>query len=257
MKRDQQLQKDVIAGFDKLFSNLDRIYKERFNRAKDYLDREIDLNKSAIEQQQRLAERGLTNTLAFEQAKAAKLQLERRRLQEQEIKQQKRVAFYNLLSGYAKTEPATALQRAILESTLAEVIAGNFIEGTENVERDLSGNKMHSGQDGYVIAVDGKERIFNPKQNAKIGDISNDEAAQILADYQTGKLFNYGDTVQPIIPVTKQVIDLSSTNELLMDVKKAIENIPGVNFQIDGIGNVIDERIKQGIKNRTIYKNRI
>ena len=256
MKKDQQLQKDVIAGVDKLVVNLDRIYKERFNRAKDYLDREIDLNKSAIEQQQRLAERGLTNTLAFEQAKAAKLQLERRRLQEQEIKQQKRVAFYNLLSGYAKTEPATALQKAILETTLAEVIAGNFIEGTENVERDLSGNKMHSGQDGYVIAVDGKERIFNPKQNAKIGDISNDEAAQILADYNSGKLFNYGDTVQPIIPVTKQVIDLSETNALLDKVINAVENIPGTNLDVDGLNNLILTTVRKGIKEITQFKQR-
>jgi len=255
--RDKKLQQDVIAGVDKLVVNLDRIYKERFNRAKDYLDREIKLNESAIEQQARLAERGLANTLAFEQQKAAKLQLERKRLQEQEIKQQKRVAFYNLLSGYAKTDPSTALQRAILETTLAELIAGNFIEGTENVERDLQGNKVHNGQDGYVIAVDGKERIFNPKQNAKIGDISNDEAAQILADYQSGKLFNYGDTVQPIINTTKQVIDLSSTNELLMEVKQAVQNIPGNNFNIDNLGNLIHEKITKGIKEVTVYKRKI
>ena len=235
---------------------LDKVINAVENIPGTNLDREIDLNKSAIEQQQRLAERGLTNTLAFEQAKAAKLQLERRRLQEQEIKQQKRVAFYNLLSGYAKTEPATALQKAILETTLAEVIAGNFIEGTENVERDLSGNKMHSGQDGYVIAVDGKERIFNPKQNAKIGDISNDEAAQILADYNSGKLFNYGDTVQPIIPVTKQVIDLSETNALLDKVINAVENIPGTNLDVDGLNNLILTTVRKGIKEITQFKQR-
>ena len=256
MKKDQQLQKDVIAGVDKLVVNLDRIYKERFNRAKDYLDREIELNKSAIERQQRLAERGLQNTLAFERQKAVKLQLERQRLAEQEEKRQKRVAFYNLLSGYAKTEPSTALQKAILETTLAEVIAGNFIEGTENVERDLSGNKMHSGQDGYVIAVDGKERIFNPKQNAKIGDISNDEAAQILADYQTGKLFNYGDTVQPIMPMLSNKIDMSETNTLLKEVKKAIENIPGNNLGADALGNLILTTVRKGIKEITQFKQR-
>jgi len=252
--RDKKLQQDVIAGVDKLVVNLDRIYKERFNRAKDYLDREIKLNESAIEQQARLAERGLANTLAFEQQKAAKLQLERKRLQEQEIKQQKRVAFYNLLSGYAKTEPATALQKAILETTLAELVAGSFIEGTENVERDLQGNKVHSGTDGYMIAVDGKERIFNPKQNAKIGDISNEEAAQILHDYQSGKLFNYGDITTPIINVPNQHIDLSSTNKLLIDVKEAVENIPGNYWGVDEFGNMIHDKITKGIRQRIVYK---
>ena len=112
------------------------------------------------------------------------MQLERKRLQEQEIKTTEAGCIYNLLSGYAKTEPATALQKAILETTLAEIVAGNFIDGTENVERDLKGNKVHSGTDGYMIAVDGKERILNPKQNKMVGDLSNDELAQIAADYK-------------------------------------------------------------------------
>jgi hypothetical protein len=247
----------AIDEANKLVAIADKWMKMRFEKRKDYLDREIDLNKSAIEQQQRLAERGLANTLAFEQNKAAKLQLERRRLQEQEIKQQKAVAFYNLLSGYAKTEPSTALQKAILETTLAEIVAGNFIQGTENVERDLKGNKVHNGTDGYMIAVDGDERIFNPKQNAKIGDISNDEAAQILHDYQSGKLFNYGDTIQPIFSAPKQIVDMSATNELLKDVVRAVNSIPGNSFEFDKLGNLIHDKITKGIKERTIYKNRI
>jgi hypothetical protein len=244
----------AIDEANKLVAITDKWMKARFEKRKDYLDREIDLNKSAIETQQRLAERGLTNTLAFEQSKAAKLQLERKRLQEQEIKQQKRVAFYNLLSGYAKTEPATALQKAILETTLAEIVAGSFIDGTENVERDLSGNKVHNGKDGYVIAVDGDERIFNPKQNAKIGDISNDEAAQILSDYQSGKLFNYGDVTQPIINVPNQHIDLRSTNNLLLEVKKAIENKPVNHTNLSNLGDVIETQITAGVKRVLIHK---
>jgi hypothetical protein len=244
----------AIDEANKLVAIADKWIKARFEKRKEYLDREIDLNKSAIEAQQRLAERGLANTLAFEQSKAAKLQLERKRLQEQEIKQQKRVAFYNLLSGYAKTEPATALQKAILETTLAEIVAGSFIEGTENVQRDLSGNKVHNGKDGYVIAVDGDERIFNPQQNAKIGDISNDEAAQILSDYQSGKLFNYGDVTQPIINVPNQHIDLRSTNNLLLEVKKAIENKPVNHTNLSNLGDVIETQITAGVKRVLIHK---
>lgn len=244
----------AIDEANKLVAIADKWMKMRFEKRKDYLDREIDLNKSAIEQQQRLAERGLANTLAFEQEKSAKLQLERKRLQEQEIKQQKRLAFYNLLSGYAKTEPATALQRAILETTLAELVAGNFIDGTENVERDLKGNKVHNGTDGYVIAVDGNERIFNPKQNAKIGDISNDEAAQILADYQTGKLFNYGDDIRTITPSANIMIDLSGTNEMLSKVLRAIEDKPVNHTNLTNLGDVIETQIVSGVKKILVHK---
>ena len=58
MEKDKQLQKDVIASVDKIVLNIDRLYKERMKRAEDYLDREIEMNKNAIEVQQRLAERG-------------------------------------------------------------------------------------------------------------------------------------------------------------------------------------------------------
>ena len=244
----------VIDEIDKVTNAISKAVQRRNELANEELDTKISDNEKAIEQQQRLAERGLANTLAFEQSKAAKLQLERKRLQEQEIKQQKRVAFYNLLSGYAKTEPATALQKAILETTLAEIVAGSFIDGTENVQRDLSGNKVHNGKDGYVIAVDGDERIFNPKQNAKIGDISNDEAAQILSDYQSGKLFNYGDVTQPIINVPNQHIDLRSTNNLLLEVKRAIENKPVNHTNLSNLGDVIETQITAGVKRVLIHK---
>ena len=244
----------AIDEIDKVTNAIAKAVQRRNELANEELDTKISDNEKAIEQQQRLAERGLANTLAFEQSKAAKLQLERKRLQEQEIKQQKRVAFYNLLSGYAKTEPATALQKAILETTLAEIVAGSFIDGTENVERDLSGNKVHNGKDGYVIAVDGDERIFNPKQNAKIGDISNDEAAQILSDYQSGKLFNYGDVTQPIINVPNQHIDLRSTNNLLLEVKRAIENKPVNHTNLSNLGDVIETQITAGVKRVLIHK---
>jgi len=244
----------VIDEIDKVTNAIAKAVQRRNELANEELDTKISDTEKAIEQQQRLAERGLANTLAFEQSKAAKLQLERKRLQEQEIKQQKRVAFYNLLSGYAKTEPATALQKAILETTLAEIVAGSFIDGTENVERDLSGNKVHNGKDGYVIAVDGDERIFNPQQNAKIGDISNDEAAQILSDYQSGKLFNYGDVTQPIINVPNQHIDLRSTNNLLLEVKRAIENKPVNHTNLSNLGDVIETQITAGVKRVLIHK---
>jgi hypothetical protein len=244
----------VIDEIDKVTNAIAKAVQRRNELANEELDTKISDTEKAIETQARLAERGLANTLAFEQSKAAKLQLERKRLQEQEIKQQKRVAFYNLLSGYAKTEPATALQKAILETTLAEIVAGSFIEGTENVQRDLSGNKVHNGKDGYVIAVDGDERIFNPQQNAKIGDISNDEAAQILSDYQSGKLFNYGDVTQPIINVPNQHIDLRSTNSLLLEVKKAIENKPVNHTNLSNLGDVIETQITAGVKRVLIHK---
>jgi hypothetical protein len=54
--------------------------------------------------------------------------------------------------------------KTIIESLLADAVAGSFFKGTEKVSEDLKGNKVHSGKDGYVVAVDGSERVLTGKQ---------------------------------------------------------------------------------------------
>jgi hypothetical protein len=262
-----QYQKDVenqkkatqqqIAELDKLEKSVEAAFAKRNKIANDYLNKETQENQKAIEAQERLAERGLENTLAFEKEKAAKLELEKKRQQEREIRQQKIFAFYQLFSSYAKTDPNTALQKAIVDTALAEVISGAFIDGTENVARDLQGNKVHNGQDGYVVAVDGNERIFNPSQNAKIGNISNDDAAQILHDYQKGVLFNYGNIEQPKGVLINQNIELRETNNLLKQLLSVTNNKPVHQTNIDNLGNIVHAEIRNGIAKVTTHRRRI
>jgi hypothetical protein len=252
-KKNQEIMKEA----DKVAGYLQRALERRNKEKNDLLDQETEANKKAIEAQERLAERGLENTLAFEKEKAAKLELEKRRQQEKEIRQQKIFAFYQLFSSYAKTDPNTALQKAIVDTALAEVISGAFIDGTENVARDLQGNKVHNGQDGYVVAVDGNERIFNPSQNAKIGNISNDDAAQILHDYQKGVLFNYGNIEQPKGVLINQNIELRETNNLLKQLLSVTNNKPVHQTNIDNLGNIVHAEIRNGIAKVTTHRRRI
>lgn len=252
-KKNQEIMKEA----DKVAGYLQKALEKRNKEKNDLLDQETEANKKAIEAQERLAERGLENTLAFEKEKAAKLELEKRRQQEKEIRQQKIFAFYQLFSSYAKTDPNTALQKAIVDTALAEVISGAFIDGTENVARDLQGNKVHNGQDGYVVAVDGNERIFNPSQNAKIGNISNDDAAQILHDYQKGVLFNYGNIEQPKGVLINQNIELRETNNLLKQLLSVTNNKPVHQTNIDNLGNIVHAEIRNGIAKVTTHRRRI
>lgn len=253
----KKVTQEQIAELDKLEKSVEAGFAKRNKIANDYLNKETQENQKAIEAQERLAERGLENTLAFEKEKAAKLELEKRRQQEKEIRQQKIFAFYQLFSSYAKTDPDTALQKAIVDTALAEVISGAFIDGTENVARDLQGNKVHNGQDGYVVAVDGNERIFNPSQNAKIGNISNDDAAQILHDYQKGVLFNYGNIEQPKGVLINQNIELRETNNLLKQLLSVTNNKPVHQTNIDNLGNIVHAEIRNGIAKVTTHRRRI
>jgi len=256
-KKEIELKKEVQRELFNIGNAIEAAQQARSNRNMDRINREEDRNKTAIEKQEELAQKGLENTLAFERAKTVQLELERKKQQEKDQRNQKILAFYRLFASYADKDPQTALARAALDISLSELVAGSFIEGTENVGRDLQGNKVHNGTDGYVVAVDGNERIFNPSQNAKIGDITNDEAANILADYQSGKLFNYGMIKQPKLIIKESTTDkyFKELNQTMIDVKKAILNKPVPSYSKDIQGNLI-ETIQSGRTTKRIIHKR-
>ena len=249
--------KEALTETDKLIAATDKYLKLKYQKQQDLIKQEIEDNKKAIDVQQRLAERGFANTLAFEEAKAAKLELERKKQQEKEVKQQKIIAFYNLFSSYAKTDPQTALQKATFDTILSELIAGSFYVGTEKVSDDLSGNKFSSGRDGYIIRADGDERIFTGEDNKRIGDISNHEAANILEAYDKGILFNYGN-IQPETS-TNQSSDRISLMMLskLDSIAAEIRNKPVVSNDFSNFPEMIQTTIKGSVKEILKYKNRI
>jgi hypothetical protein len=248
--------KEALTETDKLVAATDKWLKLKYQKQQDSLKQEIDENQKAIDTQQRLAERGFANTLAFEEAKAAKLELERKKQQEKEIKQQKIISFYNLFSSYAKTDPSTALQKATFDTILAELIAGSFYVGTEKVSDDLSGNKFSSGRDGYIIRADGDERIFTGEDNKRIGDISNHEAANILEAYDKGILFNYGNVQAE--STNSQTSDKYAMIMLskLDSIAEEIRNKPVISNDFSNFPDIITTTVKGKVKEIINQKNR-
>lgn len=277
-KADQEIQKAQQDGVKKQAENekivlnqalntskkiIDAIAKEEAEKAnliQQGFDKQISAEEKNIETQRRLAEQGKQNTLA--ESEARKLILERQKEEEkkQEIKRQKALAFFKLFASYAEENPDNALQKALRDTIIAESVAGAFIEGTENVARDLKGNKRHNGQDGYVIAVDGDERILNPYQNKKVGNMTNEALADLAYQARNGLLETAKYTTMPSNDFAKNINDsrlllqtIALTNK--MDgVIKAVENIPGVQLHLNKDGDFIEERAVKLV--RTIIKHK-
>jgi hypothetical protein len=228
----------------------------------DAFDKQISDTEQNIETQRRLAEKGQKNTLAEEEAR--KIQIERKKQQEkeEEIKRQKVLAFFKLYSAYAEKDPDNALQKALKDTILAEAVAAAFIEGTENVANDpqFNKNKYKNGEDGYIARFDGRERILNPEQNAKIGGLSNDELADLAHKANNGLL----DTVRYAAIPTDNFATNIANSALLMEtvalkkemqeVKQAIKDIPVPSFRFDNHGNFIAEEIQNGFTKATLHK---
>lgn len=224
------------------------------------LDKEIAATQRNISVQQALAERGKANTLAFEEAELAKEQLRKEQLKKKEIKDQKALAFLKLLAGYAEKEPGTALQKALIDTALASAISGAFYEGTEKVSNDLDGNP--NKKDGYIVRVDGSERVMTGEQNKLIGNMSNEDLATLAHNYNNGiYLPDYAMNLNSDAGTAKNIYDSAQLNQMILLNKKierlehAINNKPVGGSDLTPLGDVVNWKIRNALKEVNIIKN--
>ena len=259
-RKKKQREEDLKNLFDLSNKALDIAAKEISDREKliqDSLDKDIEQRNNNIEEQKRRAEQGLENTLAFEEQALKEVEAKKESEAKKAIKREKEIAFFKLLSANAEKDPNSALQKTITEMLLGNAIAGAFFEGTEKVENDLKGNKVHNGRDGYVVAVDGSERVLTGEQNKLIGNLSNDELANLAHDYNNKLLPNYmisqpiGNSISDNIYSSLQLKQMVEFTNEVKELKEIIKNRPVGNTSLDGLGNVITSLTQNGFTKTT------
>jgi hypothetical protein len=225
-------------------------------------------------QQDRLRELADKGVLGADQSLAAeeKKQAELERQKQQEARNQElRTAGFKILS--ALLEQGKSPQEAIPEvgvllGALPAVINAipTFFEGTEDTGKVR--NALDS-KGGRLSMLHDNERVIDKKNNMKMGGVSNDEAANIVQDYNRGVLGNLYDYNQPKLDEAINT-NWKSNQEILNkfeslentvaktnnDVKRAIENKPVItdvtyNKILNELLTVMESN---GKKHRTISK---
>ena len=203
--------------------------------------------ESLVEKQKALAEKGLDNTLAFEEqrleeANLAKLEAEKEAAQKEQLLKTAEIFgeayIARLREGQNQGQAlggATA-DAFVYRGIAKAIIQGAFYEGTENVADSL-GEPVFKGKDGYVIAVDGQERILNPEHSKAVKGMSNKEL------------------VERATMTTKENSNSELSNKLDM-VVQAIKSQPIQKVDVDKLGNIIETIDKQGFKRITKFKTR-
>tara|TARA_S200002703_G_scaffold76187_1_gene65818 strand:+ start:879 stop:3074 length:2196 start_codon:yes stop_codon:yes gene_type:complete len=198
------------------------------------LDQELDSTRKKEDRQAQLAAQGLENTLAFEEKKAAELERKREQEAEKQERRQKVLAYLAQFTELSKSDANGAAAKALANVAIAEAVSGLFYEGTEKVEDDVAGKPFFPGKDGYLVRVDGSERIMTGEQNRRIGNISNEDLANIAEAYNKGQLINYGINDKNII-------------RELQEVRKGLSQV-STHIEIDKDGIVTRRDLKNGLK---------
>lgn len=208
----------------------------------DGYDNQIKDADQNISTQRKLAEKGAKNTLAEEEANKVKLQQEKEKEKQAEIKRQKALAFFKLFASYAEKDPNTALQKALRDTVLAEAVAAAFIDGTENVGKDkqFNKNKFSNNQDGYIARFDGDERIVNPEQNKKIGNLSNEALADLAYKHNNGLLDTVRYAVVQNTDFASKVQESATLHQMvqvnnrLASLEQTLKDKPVSNYSFNG-----------------------
>ncbi len=281
-KKEEEIQKKQIEADKKAAEKREEIQKaslgliERSVQARsDARQEELSKELSETEKQQdrlrELADKGVLGadqSLAAEEKKQAELE---RQKQQEARNQELRTAGFKILS--ALLEQGKSPQEAIPEvgvllGALPAVINAipTFFEGTEDTGKVR--NALDS-KGGRLSMLHDNERVIDKKNNMKMGGVSNDEAANIVQDYNRGVLGNLYDYNQPKLDEAINT-NWKSNQEILNkfeslentvaktnnDVKRAIENKPVItdvtyNKILNELLTVMESN---GKKHRTISK---
>lgn len=236
------------ATFDRIEANHDRIMQ--------MLDDEIKKQEQNIDTQQSLAERGLANTLSFEQTKMQELEKQRIEAQKREEKRLKAQEAAKLVLAFidayqsnleAKQTPPIALTNAFKQTMLAKMlgtaIGGMFEEGGivgVDGKGMIHGNRHSNG--GVLIEAEGGEGILSRKEVAKMG------------------VANFYNLKQMLKKPASDVAVIGGNSAVLQgisELNQTIKQIPSIHYGIDNLGQIVKTEIKAGMRNITTFKRRV
>ena len=138
-----------------------------------------------------------TESLALNEKEQARIQknieTEQRRIEMLKLAQ----SVYSTYASYASNpEIKNPLSKTVSDMTVLSQFVKSlptFYKGTETDVRTALGNPDLQGKDGYIVRVDGSEKILNPRLSAMTGDMTTYEIAKLAEQHRLGKLITTGD----------------------------------------------------------------
>jgi len=222
-------------------------------------DRAISRQESTIDKQINLAERGLNNTLAFEEQKRDELELANRDREERNAKIQEALqlaqTFNAFLQAALKQTPAPTGVQAITQATTNTFLAKGIAKGLVQFAAD--GNNMIEGagtttSDSIPFMLSKKEAVVKASENIKHNDAVVDLNAGVfgkkwmpIADLDEVKQKSTAQNIASSLAIQNN----NEIKQLLADIK----NKPVQMVNVDQLGQLVETVYKEGVKKVTTH----
>ena len=225
-------------------------YQAAFDKRQALLDEERGDQEKAIDTQRRLAEQGLANTLVFEEKRAAELK-RRQQIEKENAKKVKLLeTFLNSLAEFSKTDPKTAINKALLQVALATAASAVFAEkggiiGEIGARSNL--RRKHKGGGDVLLHAQTGEGILSRREMDNLGQRN----FHLLKDAARFPIRDNVFALPQIAAVATPGISNTAVVRELRELNNRMKNMKQQTIEVDSVGNLIVTSIEKGVKTIT------
>lgn len=225
--RNLRIKKEISSLVDSykfMADQIIKVFENIINENIKYIDHKEQLQTQSINQQVILASQGKANTLAYEQK--TQNDLEARRAQEQKklVRAKELEVFLNSVAAFSKTDPKTALPKALAEVALMKAIEGTYMmdykeEGGvvgKGPKSYFSGNglsRRHASGNDILLHAERGEGVLSVKEMNNLGENNFNFLKDMLKTPLNEK----------ILPNTK-IVSVQQDNSKILDRLESLEN---------------------------------
>ena len=155
----------------------------------------------------------------------------------------------NIESGEKNPIVKTISDISVLTAFIATL--PTFYEGTETDVASALGTPQLKGKDGFIVRVDGGEKILNPELSKMTGNMTTMEIAKLAEDKLRGRLMNKTTINQK---VENNEIMIKKLDELNNTMKNKIEYKVEVGEILGGVMHIIETQKRNNTTNRSVRR---
>jgi hypothetical protein len=221
------------------------------------IDREIQAARERADSLRAIADQGNVDaqrSLSAEIAREKELEAQKKAIQRRQQLAEIGLTAFKTYNAKIQAGDDRPLLNTIRDITLLSAFVRNlptFIEGTERVADDLP-RSLNTGVDDFIVRVDGRERVLSPEENARLGNLSNEELVQIAESARAARSVQRGAVAATLI--RSQWTDSAGVLRKFDELKQAIEMKPVHSLDYDKLSGAIIDRIEY--KGRRINNHR-
>jgi hypothetical protein len=250
----------LVEQFQKVTEALDAELEKRQNLETEKANKSIEKTTSLLEKQRNLAERGLENTLAFQEEMLQKELLRQQDLEKKQAKEKEKLQLaeallnaYNAELKVPNANPTTAAVKALGDVLLFKGLAAGLVQFAADGNDDVQGPGTTTS-DSIPFMLSKHEGVVKASAN-----IDNPGVVSALNSDTFDKMYMPRYDLSKETKNTAQNIHdslLLNSNKEIINLLEDIRNKPVHQFDVDKFGNFIETIYQNGIKTVIKHKNK-